>query len=166
MHDDELLDRFNDRTASASARVHPPAVKVLLQEGEFVETLWADVVGPNLYRLDNSPFWAYSVSWRDVVEAHPDENDQLRMTRVVEKSGHRTVRVIFERGADESPEADAVLEGVVALGASYEGMNPRYIAIDIPPAVDLMAVARFLTERGVKWEHADPRYSELYPGEE
>jgi hypothetical protein len=33
------------------------AVKVLLQEDEFVETLWADPVGTDLYRLDNSPFW-------------------------------------------------------------------------------------------------------------
>jgi hypothetical protein len=33
------------------------AVKVLLQHDEFVETLWADPVGPHLYRLDNSRFW-------------------------------------------------------------------------------------------------------------
>ena len=140
-------------------------VKVLLQEDDNVETLWADPVGPNLYRLDNSPFWAYGVSWRDVVEAHPDPDGQIRMTRVVEKSGHRTVRVIFDRGVDESPEARAVLDGVTALGASYEGMNPRYLAIDVPPEGDLMAVARYFTEHGVQWEHADPRYSDLYPDE-
>jgi len=76
------------------------AVKVLLQEDENVETLWANRVGPDLYRLDNSPFWAYGVSWRDVVEAHPDPDGMLRMSRVVEKSGHRTVRVIFEPSVD------------------------------------------------------------------
>ena len=141
------------------------AVKVLLQEDENVETLWADRVGPDLYRLDNSPFWAYGVSWRDVVEAHPDPGGMLRMSRVVEKSGHRTVRVIFDPGVDESPGAQAILAGVQEIGASYEGMNPRYVAIDIPPGVELMAVARYLTERGAQWEHADPRYSELYPDE-
>jgi hypothetical protein len=139
------------------------AVKVLLQEGDNVETLWADPVGLHLYRLDNSPFWAYGVSWRDVVEAQPDSDGMLRMTRVVEKSGHRTVRVILERRADESPEAQAVLDGVVTLGATYEGMNPRYLAIDIPPSVDLHVVAHYLTDRGIQWEHADPRYSDLYP---
>jgi hypothetical protein len=45
-------------------------------------------------------------------------------------------------------------------------MNPRYLAIDIPPSVDLHVVARYLTDHGVQWEHADPRYSVLYPDAE
>ena len=142
------------------------AVKVLIQEDDNIETLWADPVGPDLYQLDNSPFWGYGVSWRDVVEAHPDANGQLRVSRVVEKSGHKTVRVIFDPGVDESPENRAILDGVVALGASYEGMNPRYLAIDIPPGIELTRIAEFLTQHAVQWEHADPRYSDLYPDEE
>ena len=140
-------------------------VKVLLQEDKSVETLWADPVGPDLYRLDNSPFWAYGVSWRDVVEAHPDPDGMLRMTRVVEKSGHRTVRVFMKPGIDNSPEAKAVMDGVRELGASYEGMNPTYLAIDIPPGVELMTVADYLTAHGIQWEHADPTYATLYPDE-
>ena len=138
-------------------------VKVLLREGENAETVWAERVGPDLYRLENSPFWAYGVSWMDVVEAHPDANGQLLMSRVAHKAGHRTVRVIFEAGPDASPEATAILDGLVSLGASYEGMTPRYLAIDVPPGVDLMGVARYLTAHDVQWEHADPRYSDLYP---
>ena len=137
-------------------------VKVLLRDGENVETLWAERVGPDLYRLHNSPFWAYGVSWLDVVEAHPDADGQLVMSRVATKAGHRTIRVIFNVGVDESREAKAVIDGVVALGASYEGMNPRYLAIDIPPGVELMQVAHYLTQHRVQWEHADPRYSDLY----
>lgn len=140
------------------------SVKVLLQEDENLETLWAEPVGQDLYRLDNLPFFAYGVSWLDVVEAHPDDNGQLVMSRVVEKSGHRTVRVIFDPGVDQSPEARVILDGVVALGASYKRANPRYLAIDIPPGVDLMGIARYLTEHGVEWEHAVPRHSELYQG--
>jgi hypothetical protein len=45
-------------------------------------------------------------------------------------------------------------------------MTPRYIVIDLPPEVDLMAIARYLTEQDVEWEHADPRYSDLYPDDE
>jgi hypothetical protein len=138
-------------------------VKVLLRDGENVETLWAERVGADLYRLHNSPFWAYGVSWLDVVEAHADANGQLVMSRVATKAGHRTVRVIFDVGVDESPTSKAIIDGVVALGASYEGMNPRYLAIDIPPGVDLMGIASYLTRHGVQWEHADPRYSDLYP---
>ena len=142
------------------------AVKVLLQEGEYVETLWADPLGSDLYRLDNSPFWAYGVSWRDVVEAHPDPDGMLRMTRVAEKSGHRTIRVILKPGVDESPEAQAVMDGIRELGASYEGVNPTYLAIDTPPGVELMAVKSYLEERGVQWEPAGPRYSDICPVEE
>ena len=141
-------------------------VKVLLREDEYVETLWAERVGPDRYRLENSPFWAYGVSWLDVVEAHPDGQGQLAFARVVEKSGHRTVRIIFDPGIDEDPENQAVVDEVVRLGCSYEGMHPGYIAVDVPAGVDLMQVARYLTEQGVQWEHADPRYSELYPDEE
>lgn len=140
-----------------------PKVKVLLREDEYVETLWAERVGPNRYRLDNSPFWAYGLSWRDVVEAHVDEGGQLAFTRVVEKSGHRTVRVIFKPGIDENPEGQAVVDELVRMGCTYEGMHPGYLAVDIPPSVDLAPVTAYLTAQRVQWEHADPRYSELYP---
>src|SRR5262245_57962015 len=38
-----------------------------------VETLWANVVGPHLYELDNLPWYAYGVSAGDLVEARPDQ---------------------------------------------------------------------------------------------
>ena len=34
-----------------------------------VETLWATPLGDDRYQLDNSPFYAYSVSWQDIVHA-------------------------------------------------------------------------------------------------
>jgi hypothetical protein len=34
-----------------------------------VETLWATSLGNDQYKLDNSPFYAYSVSWEDIVYA-------------------------------------------------------------------------------------------------
>jgi hypothetical protein len=142
-----------------------PQVKVLLQEDDRVETLWATPVGRDLYRLDNSPSWAYGISWNDVVEAHLDGEGALRMKRVAEKAGHRTVRVFFPRDEVDSFEAKLILQGVTELGATYEGMNPTYLAIDVPPGVELTAVAQFLSERGVQWEHADPTSADLPPAE-
>lgn len=141
-------------------------VKIRLQEDENVETVWATPLGDGRYRLDNSPFWAYGVSWKDVVEAAPDAGGQLAITRVVAKSGHRTVRVIFPEPAVPGSHNREILDGAVALGCSYEGMHPGYLALDLPPGVDLMRVASYLTEHRVQWEHADPRYSELYPDAE
>ena len=141
-------------------------VKVLLREDEYAETVWAECVGPDQYRLDNSPFWAYGVSWLDVVEAHRDDSGQLAFTGVVTKSGHRTVRIIFTPGIEENPEGQAIVDALVRMGCTYEGMHPGYIAIDIPPGVELTAVTGYLTDQEAQWEHADPRHSELYPGGE
>ena len=80
-------------------------VKVLLQDGEDVETLWAVHLQENLYRLDNSPFFAYRVSWEDIVETEADEDGVLCFSRVAVKSGNRTVRVItkgYETASERS----------------------------------------------------------------
>ncbi len=70
-------------------------VKVELRDrSDHVETLWATPVGRDRYKLDNSPFYAYGVSWQDVIEARPErEGDLPTLVRVVEKSGNRTIRV-------------------------------------------------------------------------
>jgi hypothetical protein len=140
-------------------------VKVLLQEEDRVETLWAVPVGSGLYRLDNSPFWAYGVSWNDVVEARPDSDGMLRMERVVEKAGHRTIRVLLPRDEIDEAQARALLNRLKEFGASYEGLNPAYIAVDIPPAVELSTITHFLTEQEIEWEHADPTHDEIHDSE-
>jgi hypothetical protein len=138
--------------------------KVLFStEDGQVETLWATPLGNALYRLDNSPWFAYGVSWQDTIEAHVIEEDGLPVfQRVIEKSGNRTLRLLLDPPADQSVESQEVLNKLVELGCSYEGANPKYIAISIPPSVDLWAVCDFLTETGHRWEHADPTYEELH----
>jgi len=138
-------------------------VKVLLQDGEQVETLWAVPAGRNLYRLDNSPFFAYRVSWEDVVQAEPDSDGVLCFSRVAEKSGNRTVRVITVGYETTSAEAKPFLDGIIALGCSYEGMQPRLISINVPPEVELKTVADYLIGSAHNWEYADPTYDDLFP---
>jgi hypothetical protein len=146
-----------------------PTAKVLFRvvgEGGDVnvETLWAFDLGGDRYRLDNTPFYAYSVSAGDVVLA-PIDSDEERPTfsSVLEKSGNRTVRVLFEPPVEPGNTSDALLQGLIALGCEYEGANPRYVALNIPPTVELAAVRDYLVESVLTWEHADPSYSELYP---
>jgi hypothetical protein len=140
-------------------------VKVELRgPGGDAETLWATPLGRHRYRLENSPFFAYGVSWLDVVEARPpSEGEFPAFVRVLEKSGHRTVRVILRPPADRSRKAAALLQRLVEMGCSYEGANPSFIAVNVPPQVDLARVCDYLTGTGQEWEHADPRYAELYP---
>jgi hypothetical protein len=138
-------------------------VKVLLQDGTDVETLWAVPVGDDLYRLDNSPFFVYRVSWEDVVCAERDSDGILCFSDVVQKSGNRTLRVITNTYDTTSPEAKPFLDGIINLGCSYEGFQPRLISINVPPEVELKVVAAYLIESGHNWEYADPKYEDLFP---
>jgi len=139
-------------------------VKVLMQDGSDVETLWAVPVGLGLYRLDNSPFFTYRISWQDTVRAEPDADGVLSFVDVAEKSGNRTVRVITNGCDTTSEEAKPFLDGIIDLGCSYEGFQPRLISINVPPEVDLQTVADYLIASGHEWEYADPTYDDLFPG--
>src|SRR5262249_29615256 len=120
-------------------------------------------VGPNRYRLENSPFYAYGVSWLDIVEARPEEPTGLPvLVGSVEKSGHRTVRLILVPGVKEAPEQQSVLDDLSRLGCSYEGYNPRYFSIDVPPGIALEPIVEYLTRSQQQWEHVDPTYGEIY----
>lgn len=129
-----------------------------------VETLWATPVDGDHYRLENSPFFAYGVSWEDVVEAHPGDDNVLEFTRRVERSGNRTLRVIFDYPSDD-PRAEGILRRLREFRCSYEGMKPRMITINVPSWVDLDEVTDFLSGRsGLQWEYGDPTYEEVTGG--
>ena len=148
-----------------------PTAKVLFrvpdEDGTAeVETLWATPLGGDRYRLDNSPFYAYSVSWQDIVYAPFSEEEGLpAFERVLSKSGNRTVRVLFDLPVETGNASDRVMQGLLALGCDYEGANKRYVSVNIPPGVALESVRRYLIECKATWEHGDPRYDELFPNE-
>ena len=145
-----------------------PDAKVLFRVAEEdgsanVETLWAANLGNDEYQLDNSPFYAYSVSWQDVVYApfNPTEGHPT-FERLSRKSGNRTVRVILENRVSPGDDRNEVLAGIVALGCSYEGANGTYFSVNVPSEVELFDVAAFLVKKAVQWEHSDPTHAELY----
>jgi hypothetical protein len=125
------------------------------------ETLWASPIADNLYRLENSPFFAYGVSWQDIIEAEPNRDRLLEYVRCVKKSGNRTLRVIFELFGSNDEPARAVLGHLSELGCSYEGMQPRLISVNLPPRVSMKVVTDFLNEQpALRWEYADPTYED------
>ena len=129
-----------------------------------VETPWATSLGDDLFRIENSLFFAYGVSWLDIVSApYHSEHAGPVFEKVVEKSGHSTIRAILEPAAEEGNASQKVLDDLVCLGASYEGFSSSYIAIDVPAEIELALVCNFLTESGVEWEYADPTYNEVHP---
>ncbi len=143
-----------------------PDSKVLIRtvkdDEENTETLWATSLGNDLYRLENSPFFAYDVSWKDIVLAQPEgEHHYPTFQRVVEKSGNRTIRVIFEEPLNEGGVAGRINQALNSLGLTYEGANGRYLSYNIPPNVNLDQVTSILNGQPFEWEYADPSYETL-----
>lgn len=139
--------------------------KVLLRgpDGE-VETPWAIRLSKNRYRLDNLPFFAYGISWQDVIETERRDGFN-EFIRVIEKSGNRTIRVILDEPASEAYAMQRVLDGLTKLGCGLERMTQRYIVVNVPEEVDLDVVQEYLNASEQRWEHVDPTYEELYPDE-
>jgi Domain of unknown function (DUF4265) len=128
-----------------------------------VETLWAEPLGEQVYRLDNSPFHVYSVSWRDEVLAPPSADGLATFQSMVAKSGNRTVRVRLDPPYEEGNKSAKEMQDLVAIGCSFEGSRNRLMSVNIPPELNLNAVRDHLISRGLEWEHADPTYEQLFP---
>ena len=146
-----------------------PNTKVLFRTVDVdgcihVETPWATSLGDDQYEIDNSLWYAYGVSWKDVVYAPFDHGDECAVFQhVVKKGGHRTVRVAFSDPVSPGGKAERTLEGLVAMGCSYEGAWSKLFSVDVPSEVDLGRVRSFLIAESVDWEFADPDYSSLFP---
>ncbi len=134
--------------------------------GANVETLWATPIGNDHYKLDNSPFYAYGVSWQDTVWAPFDAREGMATFQsVVTRSGHRTIRIIVDPPVSYVNASELLLQRLVALGCSYEGATGGYISVDIPPSVDLQDVHAYLIDVDAQWEQADPPYESRFPRE-
>jgi hypothetical protein len=98
------------------------------------------------YVVSSIPTVVDGLSLEDVVDAEW-RDEQLVMTRLHAKSGHRTLR------ADAGPhELETNLrEHRVRLEAQTSGR----VAIDVPPDSDLEAISNALDRLGVAWQRAD-----------
>ena len=129
-----------------------------------VEFIWADRLGDNRYQIKNFPFFAYGVSFDDIVEALPkyDDDPYPYLTSVIQKSGHRTLRIILDESAKASERSKSLLAHLASIGCGYEGTNGEtYFVINVQPHCDFDAVRDFLNEENIRWEYADPTYEEM-----
>lgn len=106
------------------------------------ESVWAEVIGPDTYRIDNIPFFAYGVSLEDVVRAEPMAGSETRRyLKTIRAGGHSTYRVILLGGrtTGDSPEFTAYWEPLQSMGCSFEGYSGHYLAVDVPADADIDA---------------------------
>lgn len=108
-----------------------------------IETVWTRKTKDGYYELDNSPFYALDVSWKDVVDVEEVSDGTLQFKRVVRQSGHSTVRVV----ALKKGELEPLKRKLEELGCSWEGADvPSLISVDVPPHVDIERVRDLLQE--------------------
>jgi Domain of unknown function (DUF4265) len=116
------------------------------------ESLWAEPVGGNSYRLRNVPFFVYGYSEQDIIRAEASES-RLTVRGIVERGGHSTYRIFLaEKTTEEQFNKDWLPLG--ELGCSYERASQRLIAVDVPPHANVYAVYDVLqnAERDRLWE--------------
>ena len=111
--------------------------------GSVTETLWAEPVGPGQYRLENSPFFVFGVSYKDVVIARP-EGAQVVFVETFTRGGHSTYRIILK--PDRSAEFAAMWTLLQKHGCSYEEGVTGLLTIDVPPEANVFDVYHTLEE--------------------
>ena len=114
--------------------------KVLVDLTTGSESMWARPLGDGLFELDNSPFYAYDLNYKDVVYAvamHPDQKPLVR--RVERRGGHRTLRARFGDNVPK-PHRALLLKGLDRHGVTWEGADHRLFSLDIPPEGNYKAV--------------------------
>jgi hypothetical protein len=152
-------------TSEALIRIRVPLDPGHEAAGPPDDWLWAEPLGSDRFRIESCPFFAYGVSRDDVVRAiEIAGEDAPRLEDVVEKGGHRTLRLALDPGVELGDgSVQGLLERVLELGCTHEALRPKLVAIDVPPEVDVAVVAELLqalvSDRMLLWEWADPRPS-------
>lgn len=130
------------------------------------EGLWAEPLGDDLYRLDNTPWFVRGVAADDVLEAHPDPEGVLWFSHVRERGERMVVRVIPRADGPIHGGRQAVLEAFSPLGVGAEGMsNPvNIVALDIGPEAPLSSVKALLVagEREGRWYYEEGSVTEAW----
>ncbi|MFP5246225.1 MAG: DUF4265 domain-containing protein [Thermoanaerobaculia bacterium] len=112
-----------------------------------LETMWAEPLGDDRYRLQNVPFYAYGLSFDDVVNAR-QIGGQLFVQDVIERGGHSTYRIFLSQGV--APDKLRFRESwrqLEEIGVTYEQANDRLLAVDVPASTDIYRAYELL-QRG------------------
>ena len=118
------------------------------------ESLWAEGLDVDHFRLDNVPFFVYGVSYNDIVTTIIKE-DNFFFKDVSERGGHSTLRVFFL--SQDSNHQQELIENINTLGGTIERASASHIAIDIPknvkiePIIDLLIMG----EKEGLWEYEE-----------
>lgn len=111
--------------------------------GQGGERVWAKPLGEWSYEIRSSPWYAYDVSWGDVVRCEVMSPADLPIVaEVIRSGGHLTLRVFLLDATDSDREK--ILEEIYAKGATYENADGTMYALDLEPGVNLQELLDYL----------------------
>ncbi|AHM59309.1 hypothetical protein D770_05210 [Flammeovirgaceae bacterium 311] len=110
------------------------------------ESMWAEPLGNDLYKIENVPFYAYGLNYQDIVRATPEPDEQIPEIReLIESGGHRTFRILFKKEVDKEQQ-EKILDSFRELHVTYERANKTYVALDMKPEGDYQSIFDKLDE--------------------
>ncbi|MEV5505558.1 DUF4265 domain-containing protein [Streptomyces orinoci] len=120
---------------------------------DWREQLWTRRIADDRFEVTCLPFFTYGICYRDVVTI--DGNHMV--SAVVEKSGHRTLRVALAAEHRDGERLHDLLHGkVTEVGLPHEWLHGTYLAVDLAPGADaagLVAVLESPSQKGaLHWE--------------
>src|SRR5258708_25785776 len=146
-------------TAEGTLTVTPRIVQRLIKvrfeldwrdwHGSRAETLWAAFVSTepdcSQLRLENSPFHATGIAYRDIVKVRPTEDSGLyQFEEVIERGGQATYMLLVEEKEEGSPRFHSYCKVLEEKGCSYESAHMKFsigrrllLSVDVPPSADL-----------------------------
>lgn len=112
--------------------------------GSATETIWVAPLGGRDYRLENSPFYAFGISYQDIARGK-EEAGSVLFDGVVSTGGHSTYRII--KNKDASSQFEKYWLPLHGIGCTFEEGIDGLLSVDIPPRTDIHAAYELL-ERG------------------
>ncbi len=94
------------------------------------ETVWAERVGQDLYRLRNIPFHTFGFAFGDIVRT-AERDGWPTVVGLAQDGGNYAVRIMFAVDS-ESLQAQEVLRELRSVGCTFEMASGRLVAVDVP----------------------------------
>lgn len=108
--------------------------------GNARERLWAEPVGSGRYRLRNTPFFAFGVSFEDIVFSE-ERDGEIFFAGTSIAGGHSTYRLmLLVKRTDDS--FLKYWQPLQSLGCTFE--EGIVLAVDVPPSTDVHEAYRLL----------------------
>ncbi|RQR70885.1 DUF4265 domain-containing protein [Burkholderia sp. Bp9012] len=100
-----------------------------------MESVWSERLDSGLFRIGNIPFYTKDASLGDAVSAEVGVDGELIFKEVVVPGENSTFRiVVFDDGVNQIQK---ILEALVEVGCTWEGMGERFYSFNVPGDVDL-----------------------------